>query len=118
MRLQAVRAPDTPHAGFADAHRPSHGARRPVRPVRGLLLRGLLDDGQHRLRRDRRRAPRPGSIALQPSRTLLEKSRPPASCRAWHHAQPFGNLQVRIAIRGQKYDPAPKHQPSLFAPPR
>ena len=78
IRLQPMRPPDPPHAGFAQPGGFGHAARAPVSNTLRPLQHGLVDHFPDLCARDLRVAPRTRSVLFQGGQTLLQESTAPA----------------------------------------
>jgi hypothetical protein len=104
MRFQTVSAPDTPHAGFADAHCRRHGARAPVRGVGRLLAHG---QGHHTFRQagaDGGCAAGTGRVFLQSRHTQREETLAPSRSFLRRHGHAGGDFQILLTGSREQHD--------------
>src|SRR6516165_8143428 len=107
MRLEAGPGPHTLHAAMADADSLGHLARAPMRSVGRLFRRGLLDNGELGLGRQRCDARRPALVAQQARHTVALLPAPDARLRL--AGAPHDGIGAQ-PIRGAEHDfsaPAP-----------
>ena len=120
MGLQPCRPPHRVHEAVRRAHRPRHRPARPVRRVRGPLLRRPADDLRPQ-RRLRLRAPAPvvatpGTLLLDPLDPLVRVAPPPAAHLVGMRPQLPADGRVRHPPGRHQHDPRPLPQPHRRAP--
>jgi hypothetical protein len=112
MRLQSVGVPDAANAGFADAGRLRHGARRPVRGVDRLLLQRHFHESFHLTVGDGAGLARSRCVLMQSRDATFQKApSPPRRCLR-HDAHTARNLFILQSRRGHQYDPSPLYHAS------
>ena len=111
MRFQSVGAPDTPHAGFADADCRRHGARAPVRSVARFLARGQGHHAFPQTSTDARFATGTGRVFLQPRHTQREETPAPSGNLFRCHGHAGGNFLVLLAGGREQHDASTLHNP-------
>ena len=110
MRFEPVCVPDPPHAGLAEADRPSHRPGAPLGRRRRPLVQGFVDHLSDHRRRQRRFAPGPGGIALQPGNPLRHKALLPAPHRRLALAKRANDRHRPDPRRRQQHDARAPHQ--------
>jgi len=104
MRLQTKGAPDAMHGTAAHPAPLRHGARAPLRRLRGRRLQGLGDNPFHsRIGHRPRRAG--AGLIQQPIQAVAHKALPPLPDGLHCHPEPMGDGGVRVSLRTRKHDP-------------
>src|ERR1700744_4482228 len=104
MRFKSMRAPNTSHAGFANAHLGRHGARGPVGGIDRIGLCGLGNHGVDDRSRNRWLASGPRRIFQKTDDACLHETVPPQGCHASADIKLLGDLLVLQTISSQQND--------------